>query len=236
MIALALVARGVPMWLFIMITAIVAFITFFLARYLSRRAPQAFILISAFVQTNWLAGLLDNIVRSLDRHGIDLIVKLQPHDYSGQSQILQLTRLFKKRRSFIGGLMIAAQPERMQSELTAFCTSAHLRIVFVDVRPFPSGDAYPSGVAFVGCDAREIGEKAAQWVAREMLERGRKDPAILVVGGDAQEGRQTHFETRIREIFPLPPYRLIYWVNFHGSAPEKLLTSISASSIGTVIM
>ena len=164
MAAPTLVARGVPIWLFIVVAAMVAFITLVLARHLNRRAPQAFIIISAFVQTNWLAGLLDNIVWSLDRRGIDLVVKLPPHDYTGQSQILQLTRLRKHRRAYIGGLIVAAQPELVQSELIAFCQSAHLPTVFVDVRPFPSGDAYPSGTAFVGCDPGEIGEKAAQSV------------------------------------------------------------------------
>jgi ribose transport system substrate-binding protein len=198
----ALTARGVPVWLSIAVVAVTAFIAFALAHHLNRRTPQVFMVISAFVQTNWLAGLLDNVVWSLDRHNIDLVVKLPPHDYSGQSQILQLSRLCRKRRSYIGGLIIAAQPELVKDELTSFCKSCHLPTVFVDVRPFSSGDAYPPGTAFVGCNSEEIGERAAQWVAKEMLERGNKEPAILVVGGEAQEGRHVRFEARIRETLP----------------------------------
>ena len=66
-----------------------------LSRRLGRGAPQAFIVISAFVRTNWLAGLLNNLTWSLDRHGIDLVVKLPAPDYGGQSLIRQLTRLHK---------------------------------------------------------------------------------------------------------------------------------------------
>lgn len=100
-------------------------------------------------------------MRSLDRHGIELVVKLPSHDYSGQSQILQLAHICKRKRSYVGGLIVADQPEHVQNELAAFCNRTIMPAVFVDVRPFPRSDLYPPGTAFVGCDAGEIGEGCA---------------------------------------------------------------------------
>lgn len=195
-------ARGVPVWLFAAVAGPLVLVAVVLARRLGRGAPQAFIVISAFVQTTWLAGLLNNITWSLDRHGIDLVVKLPTPDYGGQSLIQQLARLRKHRRSYIGGLVVATQPEAVRTELTEFCESARLPVVFVDVRPFPAGHRYPPGTAFAGCDATEIGERAADWVASEMLRRHRPDPAILVVCGDTQHDRQARFAARIRDLLP----------------------------------
>lgn len=198
----ALFAPGVPVWLVISAAVLPALAAVVLSRRLGRGAPQAFVVISAFVQTNWLAGLLNDLTWSLDRYGIDLVVKLPAPDYAGQTLIRQLTQLHRHRRSYIGGLVVATQPEIVQSELAAFCESAHLPTVFVDVRPFPAGYPYPPGTAFVGCDAAEIGERAAEWVAKEMLHRHRNDPAILVVCGDTQHDQQARFAARIREILP----------------------------------
>ena len=107
-------------------------------------------LISALAQTNWLAGLLDDTVRPLDRHGIELVVKLPSHDYSGQSQILQLAHICKRKRPYVGGLIVTDQPEHVQNELAAFCNRTH------NARCFPRSDLYPPGTAFVGCHAARL--------------------------------------------------------------------------------
>jgi ABC-type sugar transport system substrate-binding protein len=198
----ALSARGVPVWLSAVVAGLLALIAVVVSRRIGRGAPQAFIVVSAFVQTAWLGGLLNNLAWSLDRHGIDLVVKLPAPDYGGQSLIQQLARLRRHRRSYIGGLVVATQPEVVRNELTAFCQAARLPVVFVDVRPFPAGHRYPPGTAFTGCDAAEIGERAAEWVAGEMRGRHQADPAILVICGDTQHDRQARFAARIKDLLP----------------------------------
>ncbi len=196
----------VPTWLFVAIAAVALPAAFLLTRRLTRRGPQVFILISAFAQTRWLAGLLDSVARSLDHHGIDLVVKLPRHDYSGQSQVRELNAIRKKRRSFDGGLIVCSHPETIQRELADTSTTIGLPIVFVDIRPFPQVSDYPPNAVFVGCDADEIGERAAQWVGQELREAGRDRPSILVVAGDAQVGRHLAFAAKIRDM--VSPSRL----------------------------
>ena len=159
-------------------------------------------MICAAFRTNWLAGLLDQLIWALDRQGIDVVIKLPPYDYSGQGQVQQLARLRGRRRSYIGGFMVVARPEVQPGELTSFCRSAGIPVIFMDVRPFLSEAAYPPKSAFAGCDASQIGDRAAQWVARQMRERGITDPLILVVGAESQQDRHVRFESRIGELLP----------------------------------
>ncbi|WP_436760498.1 sugar ABC transporter substrate-binding protein [Streptosporangium sp. V21-05] len=195
--------NGSPMtWVFIAITPTTALLAFFFARRLYGGANQAFITMSAFTQTRWLGDVLEHLSRSLDRHGIDLVVKLPPHDHSGRNQLAYLASLRKRRRSYIGGFVILAQTRQAGRELAASCEAVKRPVVFIDVPPFPDLGEYPARTAFVGCDANEMGAKAAQWVAKDLIDRGVENPAVLVVTGDAQDGRHTTFAERIEEMLP----------------------------------
>lgn len=198
----ALADAVAPLWVLAAVAVSVGLIVFFVFRHIGRAGPQVFVMFCAAVRTNWLAGLLDHLIWTLDRHGVDVVMKLPPYDYSGQSQIQQLSRLRRRRRSYMGGLMVVARLEAQPGLLTSFCRSARLPVVFMDVRPFASEAAYPPRSAFVGCDASQIGDRAAQWVVRQMRERGISDPVILVVGGEAQQDRHTRFQARVRELLP----------------------------------
>ncbi len=196
----------VPLWVFAAIASVSMLAGFLCARLLPREATQAFLLVSSFTRTRYLSLLLDHTVRSLDRHGVDLLVKLPPYDFNGRSQILQMDALRARKDRFVGGLVVPRQPERMRRELLEFCAGLGLPVVFVDVRPFPRAEDQPERTAFVGCDPDEIGERAASWLGRELLEAGKDRPSLLVVGGDAQTGRQKRFTERIREL--VSPVRL----------------------------
>ncbi|GHE48066.1 hypothetical protein GCM10017673_57280 [Streptosporangium violaceochromogenes] len=189
-------------WPFVAAAPVAALLVFFFTRHLYGGADRAFVVVSAFTQTRWLGDLLDHLSRVLDRHGIDMVVKLSPHDHSGRSQLAHLTALRRRRRSYVGGFIVPAQPEAMESELTAFCRAVHRPVVFMDVRPFPVPKKYPPDTTFVGCDPNEIGAKAARWVAKEMTGRGVESPSVLVLGGDSQAGRQTMFAERLKELLP----------------------------------
>ncbi|MFE5809263.1 sugar ABC transporter substrate-binding protein [Streptomyces sp. NPDC056491] len=195
-------SSSVPAWLFAVIALTSFPVAFLLTRRLMRPGPQVFILISAFEQTRWLAGLLDSAVRSLDHHGVDLIVKLLRPDYSGQSQVRELNSIRKKRRSFLGGIVVCSGPEVIRQELADAGATTRLPVVFVDIRPFEQIQDYPLNTAFVGCDADEIGTRAARWVAQELRDAGRDQPSIFVVAGEAQVGRHVAFVDKIRDIMP----------------------------------
>ena len=196
------IAGTIPAWLVIVATPLAAALGFLLAQRRTRHADQTFIVISAFTHTRWLADLLDNLAQSLDRHGIDLVVKLPAYDHSGRSQLLQLDSLLKRRRSYIGGFIIPTHPERIPRELTAFCQAVGQPVVFIDVRPFHDPHDYPDRTAFVGCDSEEIGQTAAEWLATRLAEEGVQEPSVLIVGGNSQPGRHVRFEARLRELLP----------------------------------
>ena len=201
----------VPTWLFASVVPVTALTAFFVTRRVGQRR-QVFVVVSAFVPTRWLAVLLADLVRALDRHGLDVVVKLPEYDHSSQTEIRQLAALRAKRRAYLGGFVVVVEPERIRRELTDFCTASRLPIVFLDIRPFPSTDVYPPRTAFVGCSPEAIGRDAARWIGDELLERGVQQPRVLVVAGEAQTGRQARFASELRE--RLPSARII--VNTHG--------------------
>ncbi|MFC6082740.1 sugar ABC transporter substrate-binding protein [Sphaerisporangium aureirubrum] len=200
--ALPGLGRSPLAWVLVGATPAVALLAFFVARRFYRRPAQAFVMISAYTHTRWLADLLENLARSLDHQGIDLVVKLPPYDGSARGQLLQLESILRKRRSYAGGFFVVAHPERIRPELADFCASIGLPVVFVDVPPFRASEEYPERVVFVGCDADEIGERAARWVAGELLDRADGTPVVLAVGGDAQAARHERFAEVLREKVP----------------------------------
>lgn len=199
---LGVFAGSVPTWLFLAVIPAVALLAFGVAWRLVSAHAQAFVLISAFTQTRWLTGLLEDLSRSLDRHDIDLVVKLPQHDHSGRSQLQQIATLRKKRRAYLGSFIIFERPEHVRPQLVALCREIGRPVVFIDVRPFGDAEAYPPRSAFVGCSAGEIGERAAQVVGKELLDRGVEAPRVLVVAAESQGDRQARFTSTLREILP----------------------------------
>ncbi|WP_117212830.1 sugar ABC transporter substrate-binding protein [Allorhizocola rhizosphaerae] len=191
-----------PTWLLATTTLTAAMVAFLIARRVTRGRPQAFVLISAFTHTRFLASLLQELSRSLDRHGIDMVVRLPPHDQSGRIRSRQLAALQKRQHGYIGAFMAVTEPVDDGGELSQLARQMRIPLVFLDVRPFAHPTIYPAGSAFVGCDPEEIGQKAADWMARELTGRGRDDPLVLALGGDSQHGRQNRFEARLLELLP----------------------------------
>jgi ribose transport system substrate-binding protein len=196
------VASSIPLWLFVAVTATVALLAFLVSRRHRYHGGLAFIMISAFTQTRWLADMLDDLSRSADRYGIDLVVKLPQHDHSGRSQLQLLASLKQKRRWFAGGFIILERSEQLRSALVEVCREIDRPLVFVDVRPFRDAGAYPPRTAFVGCDADEIGERAGRLAGKELSGRGIAAPSVFVVAGDSHSGRQLRFASALREVLP----------------------------------
>jgi ribose transport system substrate-binding protein len=193
----------VPTWLFVAVLPVGVVAGNLSARLTHRGRQRVFVLVSALAQTRWLASVLAEFVRVLERHDIDVIVKLPEYDHSGQAQLRQLTTLRSRRRDYIGGFVVIVEPERIQRELAEFCTTAGFPLVFLDVPPFPTTDLYPAGSTFVGFDAAKIGRDAGGWVADKLTEEGlTRRPTVLVVAGEAQTDRQAGFQAVLRERIP----------------------------------
>jgi len=163
---------------------------------------NVFVVMSAWGQKHWLADLLRAIDQSLDRRGFDLVLKIPDRDYLGAAQNYRLRQTITKGTGYSAGLVIPADPETMRGDLEDFCRSASVPVVFADVEPFRNEIDYPPNAAFVGYHAEHIGERAADYVADHLRRGGRTNPAVLVIAGRGQTGRQRRFAEVIRERCP----------------------------------
>lgn len=158
---------------------------------------QVFLLVSAFVQKHWVTELVENLIRALDQHGIDLVLKIPPHDYRAPGQLQQLAELEKSSRAFLGGFVMAADCAAYHAGFDRHCRSMGIPIVFIDTAPFADVRDYPPNVAFVGCDDTEIGTRAARQVARMLRDRELLSPNVLVVASNEHAERQASFAARL---------------------------------------
>lgn len=191
----------VPLALFLGSLIVLVGSVFMTLRALAATRPRRtiFLVVSAFSQKHWLAELLRNIERSLDRRGYDLVLKIPDSDYLGVSQLHRLRQIAARGKRYSGGFIIPADPTATHDELRALCRTVPYPIVFVDIAPFGPYAEYPINSAFIGYSADETGRTAAQYVG-ELLHRCVSDhPLVLVVGGKEQTGRQDRFVADLRE-------------------------------------
>jgi ribose transport system substrate-binding protein len=197
-------ASVVPMWALVLVGAVGLSLGVFLVLGVRKsRQRRVLIVVPAFVQKHWVAGLLKNMVHVLETQGYDAVVKFPLHDYSGQEQLFQLDSARRRISDYAGVFIIPAAPQMMSSELKSFCVRAGCPVIFVDVKPFASAVDYPSGCAFVGTDQAGIGLNAAYWSASHLNQRQKRArPSVLVIGGVAQEERQERFVSVLRDKIP----------------------------------
>lgn len=167
-----------------------------------RRPRQVFVLVSAFVQKHWVNKLLYNFVETLGQNDLDMVLKAPAHDYSGHDQLQQLAKVRRGSRDYAGGFVMVTEATSVEADLVKFLQSVKYPIVFLDQRPFSAVERYPEGTAFVGSNSAEIGEKAADWVARALRERRIRRPSVLVVGSEEHKERQSSFARILEQRMP----------------------------------
>jgi ribose transport system substrate-binding protein len=133
-----------------------------------RRSARVFLLTSAFSHKYFLADFVQRVHLALDRKDIDLVLKVPDQDYDAAAQSHNLKRIEARRREYLGGIVIAAEMDRLRKDLTDFCRETKLPVVFTDLEPYGQPDDYPENAAFVGYDTGELGELAGQWLVRQL--------------------------------------------------------------------
>jgi ABC-type sugar transport system substrate-binding protein len=198
-------ASVVPVWTLVLAcTVALSLAAFLVLGGGNSRQRRVLIVVPAFVQKHWLAGLLKNMVHVLESQGYDAVVKFPLNDYSGQEQLFQLESARRRIRDYAGVFIIPAEPEMMSSELKSFCAHSGRPVIFVDVKPFTTAADYPPGSAFVGTDQAGIGLNAACWSASYLNQRQQKKTrlSVLVICGVAQGERQGRFVSALRDKVP----------------------------------
>ncbi|WP_410572361.1 sugar ABC transporter substrate-binding protein [Amycolatopsis sp. cmx-4-61] len=165
-----------------------------------KRSSTAFLMTSAFNQKYYVAALIQRVHSALDRDDIDLALKVPDRDYDAGAQAHHLRRILSKKKSYLGGVIIAAEVSRLREDLTRFCREFRLPVVFTDIEPFPADFEYPDNSAFIGYDTGELGELAGQWLVKQL--RGKNCPHVLIIASGEHCSRQQRCEKVLHSAFP----------------------------------
>jgi ABC-type sugar transport system substrate-binding protein len=165
-----------------------------------RRSAQVFFMTSAFSRKYYVAEFVQRLHGTLDRDGIDLVLKVPDRDYDASAQSHHLNRLLSRRRDYIGGIIVAAEVHRLRDDLIMFCRSSRLPVVFTDIEPFDGAEEYPENTAYIGYDTGELGELAGKWLVMKL--HGRDHPHVLIIASREHNARQRRCEQVLRSAFP----------------------------------
>jgi ribose transport system substrate-binding protein len=170
------------------------------ARRTRDRPDTAFLMTSAFTQKYYLAALVQQVHSALDRNDIDLVLRVPDRDYDAGAQAHHLRRVLNKKRSYLGGIIVAGEVPRLREDLTRFCRDFRRPVVFADLEPFPAEAGYPGKSAFIGYDTGDLGELAGQWLVGRL--RGTDRPQVLIIASREHPGRQQRCEKVLRSALP----------------------------------
>ncbi|HJR07020.1 MAG TPA: substrate-binding domain-containing protein [Pyrinomonadaceae bacterium] len=152
------------------------------------------VVIPALAQNSWFAELIQETFRQLHDYDYEVILKIPYKDFSKQEQTTIFKHLERHPDDYIGGIIVIYKHDRIAGELTELCNKLSYPVVFADVPPFDSESDYPANTAFVGYDAKMIGECAARRVARHLREIKKENPVVKVIcSATSQTGRQGAF-------------------------------------------
>jgi ribose transport system substrate-binding protein len=188
---------GMSVWL-VSAGALVALVTLGIAWRRSRGGRQVFLMVSAFEGKYWVAELIQHLHRSLDRNGIDLVLKVPDRDYDASALAHHLRRLLARRRQYIGGIIVVTEVARLRRDLVDFCARSSLPVVFADVEPFDDERDYPANSVFVGYRSGDLGELAGMWLVQYLIDSGRPRCRVLIIGSKEHPWRQQRCAQALR--------------------------------------
>jgi ribose transport system substrate-binding protein len=192
----------IPLWSLIVATVVITCLTMVILS-LHRRTPrQAFLVVHAFSETHWISELTHNTHRALDRCGRDMVLKIPDKDFSEAGQTHHLRSILSRRDQYVGGLVVPLEFEHTKHDLKGFCTEFSRPVVLMDIDLFGDERNYPANTSFVGYDAAQIGERAADWVVGELATMGENAPVVMVIGARGQRERQQRFVEVIKVKLP----------------------------------
>lgn len=165
-----------------------------------KRPARIFLITSAFSQKYYLADFVQRVHIVLDRNDIELVLKVPDRDYDSSAQSHNLDRIAARRREYLGGIIIAAEVNRLRDDLTTFCRNSRLPVVFTDLEPFDRVEDYPENTGFLGYDTGRLGELAGQWLVRHLRNIDR--PHVLIIASCDHNARQLRCEQALRAARP----------------------------------
>ncbi|WP_158854855.1 sugar ABC transporter substrate-binding protein [Saccharothrix deserti] len=198
---LVLVLRGgVFVWAAPCVVVLVALLLLWPTRR-GTTAGQVFLVMSAFTQKYWVLDFLQRLHHSLDRKGLDLVLKVPDRDHDASALAHDLRRVLTARSGYLGGFVWPTELGRSRPDLVEFCTELALPVVFTDMEPFEDESEYPANTAFVGYRGGDLGEEAGRWLVGHLRRRGVRRPHVLIVASHEHPDRQNRCADLLRAGF-----------------------------------
>jgi ribose transport system substrate-binding protein len=166
------------------------------------RAADPFVVVPAFEQKYWLAGLVQRVHERLDRDGVDMVLKLPACDYDASAQTRVLGRVQDRRTAYMGGIVVATAVDQQRTALTEFCAASGLPVVFTDAEPFEHEHEYPDNAVYVGYRSAQLGEVAGTWLVEQLRQRGVARPQVLIVASREHSARQEQCRKVLLDAIP----------------------------------
>ncbi|HWO69039.1 MAG TPA: sugar ABC transporter substrate-binding protein [Umezawaea sp.] len=193
-----IVVREVPAWT-VPVAAVLAAVPFLAQQtWRTARARQAFLVMSAFNEKQWVAGFVQRLNRSLDRKGLDLVLKVPDREHDAAAQAHDLRRILATRAGYFGGVISPTELERLRPYLVEFCTELALPVVFTDMDPFDEESEYPDNAAFVGYLSSDLGAEAGRWLVDHLRHKGLRHPNVLILASHEHLDRQNRCAEQLR--------------------------------------
>ncbi|SER43789.1 ribose transport system substrate-binding protein [Lentzea xinjiangensis] len=199
-----LLTSSVPLWSLPVAIALTATSLVLLRKMVSRpaQARQVFVVVPAFEQKYWLAGLVRRLHGRIDRDGVDMVLKLPACDYDASAQAHLLGRVQDRHAAYMGGIVVATAVDQQRATLTEFCASSGLPVVFTDAEPFEHEHEYPDNAVYVGYRSAQLGELAGTWLTQHLRQRGMTRPHVLIIASREHTARQEQCRKVLRNAIP----------------------------------
>jgi len=192
------VVREVPVWTLPVATGLGAVSVAAQRTWRSRSARQVFLVTSAFNEKQWVAGLVQRLHRSLDRKGMDLVLKVPDREHDAAAQAHDLRRILTTRAGYVGGVISPTELTRLRPYLVEFCGEFALPVVFTDMDPFDEESEYPENAAFVGYLSSDLGAEAGRWLVEYLRRQGSRKPNVLILASHEHVDRQNQCVEKLR--------------------------------------
>ncbi|GAA1294937.1 hypothetical protein GCM10009634_49270 [Saccharothrix xinjiangensis] len=162
---------------------------------------RVFLVMSTFTQKYWVLDFLQRLHRSLDRKGLDLVLKVPDRDHDAAALAHDLRRVLTARSGYVGGVVWPTELRRSRPDLLEFCAEVALPVMFTDMEPFEDESDYPDNTAFVGYRAEDLGEEAGRWLVGHLRRCGVRNPHVLIVASHEHPDRQNRCVDLLRAEF-----------------------------------
>lgn len=190
---------SVPLWILLIVLVFLLPALFALYQVHGTRVIMTF---SAFHRKHWYSELLQHILVNFASRGTDVIVKIPRRDYSPADQADMFAYILTHRHHYTAGIVVPVEPHKTKPTILQFTKRFAKPVLFLDVQPFDSDEEYPPDTAYLGYD-NEVGGAAAAEAMFQFLQRANAaQRRILMIGANAQTGRQAGFENCLRILMP----------------------------------